>query len=1224
LDPEPKTRDLDRRLRDAEGRSDAAHEDRALELAALEGDLLAECGRRGDDFALLSDASRWRDLLRAAGAEGAAGAAGALLDRIVERGAARWRVERRPPRNAEEAFADLARAGAIDLEALRRRDGPAPLLGERPALRAQFLAFVQCLPPDEAARDRWTTMLLDRAVGLLGTLEEADPGRARAQIDLVRDDLVWHLQQVERARGPRRSRLRRKALRLAAERQERGLRQSLDRRFGARNVERFDRALLLLLALVLLMLAAEFLFALPHGVVLAFTAVDTLACLAFLWEFAYKLAVVDGKALWFVRHFLVDLLPAIPFGLLLLPHQVDAVRAGRAARFLRLPRLARYLRAFTFLTRGIDRIARQQGALLNRNIILFPSPEERTRSRKAREGGAAERRSMRGRLAAAWERLLEGAAPALRDRVGIARLEALGRAHAAGALPPPRPHPTDLAQEVPDVTAEEVIADLAALTPAELEARIDADLVARLARAVRLFALPPFRWFPVLRRYAPRLAPGLDDAEVVVAAARRAAAEFERHLDRWYWYADLSGTVSPAQFVDRLGTTMVKGAFRPAYRLVLFGSIYLLVSLLLKISNVAFLETLAAFFGRIVGPFLQVLGAICFAILGLGWYLRRVAGQATEFFEQTVQAQFLGLTESIKSRALERDAAILEGSVFRAESRITGEESSEMRQRFARGVRRWLLEAQSGGGRSSGFDTVERAVLIHRDSLDGTLLGESDTRTTAQLLGHPALRNLRLRSARFTRRHMRRLLRLDLERNRSLFRGPFLWFSLACHAVSYGAARLIVDYNRFALPLDQQPQASEEERLAYEAWLASGRVADVPGERVVYTTTYFTALHFLDADPERDRLVEERFGARLRERLQLDRRLLARRIFGTYPLHRREREGRVLNLARLHEGWLAGGRALLIPLRVVARSLAYSWRFFRWMRSCLREIRHPAYTVDREAAQGADFATALRKIQRMRGPAAEEAMRLRALLDPEYLGARVPGTRRSGLEGALLADHLRFLRARPRFAARMEAERRRAARDMERLGRMLDGGLRDRLVAGLGLPPGAELGPERLRAVAASYLSDFDGVRRLLSAAEILAETFARAAHREPLPPRLLPRPRLRRAFTRWWRAHGDTRDRAARRAAWSAAVANIDGAGDALRIWEGDPAAARRKGEALLVELLRHPERITDPLVTLRIVQTESLIDLLNYRTHIHGLGAYEAPPGDAVVLGAAPPGAG
>jgi len=1209
--------DLQRRLRDAEGRSDTAHTARASELRELECDLLAECVRRGDEITLLADATRWRDLLRAGGSEGAAGAADTQIDRIIAADAEGWRAQLAAPADADAAFAALAQAGAIDLDALRRRGAPAPLLGDRPALRARLLSLVQASPPDEATRERWVTVHLDRAVSLLGTLDGADPAMARAQIDLVRDDLVWHMQQVETSRGPRRSRLRRKALRLSAERQERGLRASLDRRFGARNVERFDRALLLVLAVVLAMLAAEFLFTLPHGVVLAFTAVDTLACLVFLWEFGYKLAVVEGKALWFARHFLVDLLPSIPFGLLLLPHQVDAVRAGRAARFLRLPRLARYLRAFTFLTRGLDRLARQHGALLDRNIILFPSREERERSRSPRHGEEDARRGMRARLAVAWERLLDGAAPDARDAVGLARIDAFDRAHAEASRRPPRPLSIHAPAGGTDATAEEVIADLASLTPAALETRVDADLVVRLARTVRLFAMPPFRWFPVIRRYAPRLAPGLDDAEVVVAAAHRAAAEFERHLERWYWYADLSGTVSPAQFVDRLGTTMVKGAFRPAYRLVLFGGIYLLVSLLLKFSKVAFLAALAAFFGRIVGPFLQVLGAICFAILGVGWYLRRVAGQATEFFSQSVQAQYLGLTESIKSRALERDAAILEGAVFRAEARITGEEPGEMRLRFARGVRRWLLEAQSGGGRSSGFDTVERAVLIHRDSLDGTLLGESDTRTTAQILGNPALRNLRLRSARFTRRHRKRLLRLDLERNKSLFRGPYLWFSLVCHAVSYGTARLIVDYNRFALPLDQLPQASEQERRAYEAWLASGRVADVAGEQVLYTTTTFTALHFLDADAERDRLVEERFGARLRERLQLDRRLLARRIFGTYPLHQREREGRVLNLARLHEGWLAGGRALVIPLRVIARSLSYSWRFFRWMRSCLREIRHPAYTVDREAAQGADYATALRKIQRMRGPAAEEAMRLRALLDPEYLGARVPGTERSGLEGALLPDHLRFLRARPRFAARMRGEQRRAARDMERLGRLLESGLRARLEARLGLAPGVGLGPERRRALAAVYLADYDGVRRLLSATEILRETYARAAQREPLPPGVLPRPRLRSAFNRWWKRHGAGGDRSARRAAWSATVANLDGAGDALRVWAARGEAAREEGERLLVELLRHPERITDPLVTLRIVQTESLIDLLNYREHIHRLGAYDEEPGDALALG-------
>ena len=121
------------------------------------------------------------------------------------------------------------------------------------------------------------------------------------------------------------------------------------------------------------------------------------------------------------------------------------------------------------------------------------------------------------------------------------------------------------------------------------------------------------------------------------------------------------------QFVDRLGTAMVKSSFRPAYRLLLFGLLYYVVLGLFEISHVEFLDAVARALDRVLGPVLQVLGSICFAVLGVGWWLRRIAGQATDFFAQAARAQFLGLTESIKGRHVERHAAILDRRVLAPE-----------------------------------------------------------------------------------------------------------------------------------------------------------------------------------------------------------------------------------------------------------------------------------------------------------------------------------------------------------------------------------------------------------------------------------------------------------------------------------------------------------------------------------------------------------------------------
>ena len=94
---------------------------------------------------------------------------------------------------------------------------------------------------------------------------------------------------------------------------------------------------------------------------------------------------------------------------------------------------------------------------------------------------------------------------------------------------------------------------------------------------------------------------------------------------------------------------------------------------------------------------------------------------------------------------------------------------------------------------------------------------------------------------------------------------------------------------------------------------------------------------------------------------------------------------------------------------------------------------------------------------------------------------------------------------------------------------------------------------------------------------------------------------------------------RDARIAAWRATVHNIEGARDAMVAWAKHGDGTRARGEHILAELLRHPERLTEQLVTLRAVQTLSLIDVPNYREHIFRLGGYEEAgddPGHALSL--------
>jgi len=1183
-----------------------------LELEVLErlGSLRERDAERGNP--VLADCCAWRDLSERVEAPHAAQAADDLAARLIEDDAAAWAqatLAGLAPEDPRAWFRALAGARELDLEALGRRRMEPPTAAFRARLRGGFLAAIAAAPPTSALRDDWVRELLDRGEAVLTSLDELEPDRACALLDLVGRDLTWHLVKVERHGGTRRRRLKRRRARLLAERQERELQARLESRFTTRRVARFERLILWLIFFVLALFAFELIASPGPGGLAWLILLDSTACLVFLAEIAIKLRYVRGRWRWFLRHFAIDVLPSIPFGLFL-PPQATVAHAGRVLRLFRIGRLGRYVRvlrpvirivrAFGFLLRGTDRIVRRHGHLLNRDVVLYPTREESARIAARREGRGARLRRLHAAINEHWKRVLATAAPDRRETVAAIRIEELARAREAGRLPLFARTGPVFAESGRDLAAEELLRHLALLTPEEVESEMGPDDTARFARAVRVFSR--LRWLPVLHAYTPRVAPGASDAATVASAAHTVSKRLKRHLDRWLWFADLYGTITPAQFLDRVGRAMVKASFRPAYRLTLFGILFLVLRFLLGISGEE--GTFVRQIEELVRGFLLVLGSICFGVLGLGWWLRRIAGQATEFFERAAKAQYLALTESIKGRFIDRDAGILDRRIFQPERLVRGEAAAPAdRTAFEQSVRRWLIQAQAAPS-GPAFDPIESVVLLYRDGIDGALLADSDTRTTIQLLANPALRNLRILSDRITRKESRTMRRLDLERQKSLLGGPHLWFSLLCQAVEHGVARLIVDYNLYAIPRDQLAGCSEAERVSLDRWLKATKLSDAPEKRLLYVTTHFTALHFLDDDPRRDAEVADRFGDKVLARLKRDRRHLFRRTFGTYPLHKLPRERRALNLYRAYQGWIAGGRALLLPLRPIQAAVRFGGRFLRWLVRCIHEIKRPTFQVDVEAVEGSDYRAARRKIRRMRGPVAEAALRMRARFDPEYVGARLPGTARSGLEGAGLDEDLRFIEAGPELLRDMAAERVRAAADMARLGAEIGAGLFERLARRTRTDPSA-YGRKHLRAAACAYLADFRGVRRNLSAREILREVYARAAHEEPRPGSLAPRMKLRRAFRNYWRQHGEGGP-ARRRAAWRATLHDVWGSSDALLAWAELGEEGRGTAEAAFADLLRHPDRMSEQLVILRAVQSLTLIDILNYRAHIFRLGDY------------------
>jgi len=344
--------------------------------------------------------------------------------------------------------------------------------------------------------------------------------------------------------------------------------------------------------------------------------------------------------------------------------------------------------------------------------------------------------------------------------------------------------------------------------------------------------------------------------------------------------------------------------------------------------------------------------------------------------------------------------------------------------------------------------------------------------------------------------------------------------------------------------------------------------------------------------------------------LQADRRSMFRRIFGTYPLHLLPPEQRVLNLRQTYRRWLEGGRVLFLPLQLTRQALRLAGGGLRLVRSAIDQVRNPVLESIEESARS-DFATALRKIQRMRGPSVLASTRERAQIDVEYLGVALPGLNAADDECTTLERDLDFMVVPFDFREELARERDRAKGDVRRLEALLANGLVEQLRERIG--SSFEWTHEHLRALTCAYRADRDGLRSLLSAGDLLEEALQHA--REDMlvrPHKFLPRAGAWLAFRRFCRSRGcDERD--VRRRAWRALLHDRHGTRGALKVWStlGEERAFEQ-GLSVLAEILRHPGRVTEQLVTMRAIHTLALIDIRNYRGHVWNMGGYASEEPD------------
>ncbi|MBK9385659.1 MAG: ion transporter [Planctomycetes bacterium] len=1000
---EARARALEHELRTAPERCTSPAELRRL-AGALAGGLAraARLGSRADQSEPRSAAATLRERLRAA----ARSFDEALLAAIRQRA-------RRAPARAADLLHDATREvvdAAQDLYAaledypLAESIAIAEAAAERLALFRATMALAPELPEERASR-------------------RADPtGRRRP------------LREVQRS-------LERTVRELEVERDEKVLALRLEQRFGARSVLVLENLVSALILAVLLLFGVELALELSEEARAALLWIDTAICALFLAELSLRLAHAPRKLRYLRRHALVDLLPSIPYGLLV--EWLSSATALRALRFLRLARLARYvrvarpllrlLRAVLFALRGLDRLVRRNAALLNRALLFASDPpplpvEESAELRAARLGRALRRREVEALLLLPEEERHAW----LAARVAELREELAHFDPAATRAPAEEPPP----REVP---VEHAIEHLVGLDATRVLDALGPQRTRELASAIGALRVRPIRWLPGPRGLVRGIPAQAEPAEVVACFGRALGARLARLHRAMTWFRDLHGTLTGPQLLDKVGTTFVRASAVPARRLIAFGGSFMILAGLATLLELEFLGQATRFVARFLGVPILVLGGVALAFFLFGSWLRRVAGSATEYFSTVADAHFLRLTSLVKEHRAREDARFLFERAVRPEHELA-ELAGD------------TLDAGARARLAARAETLEQ---MHRDYLRTPPLHPSDVRLSSFLLGNLALQGLLAGTLHLDRRERRALRALDLSKT-GLF-GPRLWFHFITSAIGQRAARLVVDYNRHCLSKEDVDHAAPLQREVFDAWLEarsaglplegvelaaipSGQQADessLVGEPLLaddraqrallarlregtWASAHFDALHFLSRDPKRERAVQERFGAAVLACQREDRRRLVREVFGTHPMTGLTREQLAFNPYRFYWRWLDNGKVVIAPLILLWFALRTSGAAIRSFAQLCREVLRPSFTPSGGHAARCRFDIALRKIHRMRKPLYLTALELRARFDLELHGLPWPGLQSSAIPVGTLDEDLRFIEADAETCARVK------------------------------------------------------------------------------------------------------------------------------------------------------------------------------------------------------------
>ncbi len=940
---------------------------------------------------------------------------------------------------------------------------------------------------------------------------------------------------------------------------------------------------------------------------------DAVLCLVLLGDFTLRFLLVRGKTRYFLRHVLVDVIPAIPFGLLIDTLEGMAepgtvgflkflvfVRLSKLAPVLRTVRpLVRLARVGAFALRGMDRMVRNLRRHLDRDIVLFGQASARKPScveLLRREEHRARRRVRNHILAGGEDERLADFLHWIRQVRSVVRAYRVELDDVSDLGP----------IAAPPIQLRSLVRTLLNLTPSEVEEVLGPVMVRRLGNWISLLDSFVIRRLPIVRDLVKNRE-ALSASALIARGCRVVGKILQKLQAKIEWLADLHGIASGPQVLDWVGQTMVKSTERPAKRLILFGLGLFFANILFGAFGLSLFNKLAAFLQKALGTPIIVIGVLCAFLMGIGRWFRWIAGEASDVYFRVAEAQYLNLTEIYRYARSEDDLAALRAEVIGPEERIASRD-------LPRGLlEKTVAELQANSPRRDEelgglHDLVVRVAYLYRDHLDGSPLHMSDTKATEQLLGNLTVRSIIEERLRFTDKDRKRLERVDLARARSLF-GPYIWFNMISRSLMEQTAKLLMEYNRFAVPVAERDHVHPPVLERFRTWLAGRSTAalrDRKERRRVdrerqqirrFQTSYFDALHFLTIDPNREAALEHKFGAEVMASVRQDRREMVRSVFGTFPFEVLPPTYRVINFYRLYMGTMAGGRVLFLPLRVLFFGLRLVGFGFRQLKRVIVSILRPSFDAA-DAIKSDSFEIARRKIKRLKQPSFIEALRLRAAFDPEYLGCHLPGLPR--VYGRRVGADLDLIGAFDEVFEEAELLREDREQALSELAELYaaDGGP----AQALGVPASREV----LRAVALAWACDYRGMRTLWNAAEQIRQSLAaptsRKLERWPSWVRSL---KVKRAALRSWLTHNPDADKRAVKRCF-----RKDGrfsATIACMAYHNAFEAPREKARKLLGEVARSPLTWTEQLVSLRALQTLFVRQLEEYFAIVRQLGEYD-----------------